>query len=149
MTEASKSAKKLQWKWVGITIVFYLLFYVLPLLLASGAISRGAPGPVATLILAVWCFAGVFINGAVVAYLSEDTTLWEPVVGASVLVTIALAVEAFQVMVSPAGDRQSLFLHVIAPVMIWIALAFILSLTGTWFGKRAQKLWKKKPPEED
>jgi uncharacterized protein YhhL (DUF1145 family) len=149
MTEASKSAKKLQWKWVGITIAFYLLFYVLPVLLLSGAFSRGAPGPVAIMVLAVWCFAGVFINAAVVAYLSKGTTLWEPVLGASVLVTIALAVEAFRVLISPLGERHSVFLHVIAPIMLWMALVFILSLTGAWFGKRAQKLWKKKPPEQN
>ena len=147
MTEPTMPVRKLQWKWVGITIGFYVLFYVLPILIASGAFSRNAPGRLAYIFLAIWCFAGMIINAAVVGYLSEGVTIWEPVVGAAFLATLALAVEAFRILGSPAGDRPSMFLHIIAPILFLIAISFILSLIGAWLGERAQKLWKKKPPE--
>jgi hypothetical protein len=146
MTIQSTHTRKFQWKWVGITIAAYVVLYVLPILVTGGAFSRTVPGHTADILLGIWSFAGIIIIAAVVGYLSEGVTLWEPAVGAALLLTAALAVVAVQIFRSPVGHKWTLW-HVVAPMLVMVAIVFLLSLLGAWFGEFAQRLWRKKPPE--
>jgi len=132
MSEPTTQSKKLQWKWIGISIVLYALFYLLPLMLAilwSNAIAS------------IWVFAGVIVVGAVAGYWSEDVTIWEPAIaGAGLMLLFLIAMVVFI-------PRQIDILNATIGMTIVMASVFLLSLLGAWLGERAQKLWKSKPSE--
>ena len=146
MSEQSTHASKFQWRWVGITIVAYVVFYVLPLLLAGGEFSQSVPGHAAMVFRGIWSFAGIIIIAAVVGYVSEAVTLWEPAVGASLLLTAAIAYGAVRLFLSPMGKKLPVF-HVLAPMIVVVIIVFLLSLLGAALGELAQKLWRTKPPK--
>ena len=132
MSEPTTQSKKLQWKWIGISIVLYALFYLLPLMLAilwSNAIAS------------IWVFAGVIVVGAVAGYWSEGVTIWEPAIaGAGLMLLFLIAMVVFI-------PRQIDILNATIGMTIVMAGVFLLSLLGAWLGERAQKLWKSKPSE--
>lgn len=146
MPEPSAQFRKFQWKWVGITIAAYVVLYVLPNLIALGVFSHGAPGHAADILLSIWSFAGIIVIAAAVGYLSEGITLWEPAVAASLLLVVALAISALRILFSPVGDKLTVF-HMAVHMIVMVAIVFLLSLLGAWLGERAQKLWRKQPPE--
>jgi len=128
MPESLASSNKLQWKWVGITIAMYAVFYLLPLFLIRGVLLAGA-----------WIFAGAIIISAVVGYLSKGITIWEPAIaGAGLFLLIFLVM----IILFPHPPLRAYIAMVIT-----MSVIFLLSLLGAWMGERAQKLWKTKPPE--
>ena len=78
MDEQSSRITKIHWKWVGITLLLYLVFYPSPMLLAHYLLAPKA----AEIFIGSWLFAGIIIIGAVTGYLSEGVTLLEPAIGA-------------------------------------------------------------------
>lgn len=147
MTEPTTPVKKFQWKWVGISFLSYALFYVGPLVVA-GAFSSNTSmmSSLGRIFSGIWCLAGIVIVAGIVAYLSEGVTLWEPAVGAGLLVALGLSVAAYRIMVTEPAHRMHA-LRIIGPIVTLTAIAFVLSLFGARLGERAQKLWRKKPPE--
>jgi lysylphosphatidylglycerol synthetase-like protein (DUF2156 family) len=137
MLELLKSSKKLQWKWVGITLLLYVVFYLSPLFVADYMLASR----VADIFSSAWFFSGIIIIGAVAGYLSKSVTIWEPAIAGAGL--IALCFIGF-VILSPIRIPV---LRAIVPLIITMAIVFLLSLLGAWLGERAQKLWKTKSPE--
>ncbi len=135
MADLLTPSGKLQWKWVGITFVFYLLFYLLPLVLAIEFL------PNALIIPGVWIFGGIIIVAAVAGYVSEGVTIWEPAIAAGGLTILLLGYTA--IFVFPMAFRGA-FLRGILFVILPSLIVFILSLTGAWMGERAQRVWKSK-----
>ena len=132
MTETSTPTKKLQWRWVGISMVLYALFYLLPLIIFAMS---------AEVLTSVWVFAGVIIISAVAGYLSEGITIVEPAIaGAGLMFLFFIAM----IVVMPQHINVSIAAVGMAVVMVGI---FLLSLLGAWLGERAQKLWASKPSE--
>jgi hypothetical protein len=134
MPDSSTSSSKLQWKWVGITIVLYAVFYLLPLffMIRAAAVLAGA-----------WMFAGVIVIAAVAGYLSKGVTIWEPAIaGGGLVFLLFLGIIIFFPL--PPKDR---ILQAIISMVITVAIVFLMSLFGAWLGERAQKLWKTKSPE--
>ncbi len=139
MTEPSIQSKKLQWKWVGITIVLYAVFYLLPLFFLGPMLAS----KVAEFFFSAWIFAGIIIIAAVAGYLSEGVTIWEPAIaGVGLIFLFFLGITIF----FPLPHRERIF-QTIIPLVIVMAIVFLLSLLGAWLGERAQKLWKTKSPE--
>ena len=145
MTEQSTHTRKFQWKWVGITIAVYVVLYVLPILITGGTFTHSNPGYTAHFLFGFWSFAGIIIIAAAVGYLSKDITLWEPAVGASLLLTTALVAIGGEIFLSPVAHKMSLF-HMLGPWVIMVAVVFLLSVVGAWLGERAQNR-RTKPPE--
>jgi len=148
MPEPTAPAKKLQWKWVLISFVSYILFYVLPLVLAGQINARPGLHDLAGFLIAIWAFAGIIIIAAVVSYNSEGVTLWEPAIAALIVVVLMFIYVAIVVFSSLLPQHRMSVFSVVVPALVWTAVAFALSLFGAWFGERAQKLWKKKTPEK-
>jgi len=138
MAELLTPSGKLQWKWVGITFVFYVLFYLLPLVVTMEIF------PNLLIIPGIWIFGGIIIVAAVAGYLSEGVTIWEPAIAAAGLIVLLLSYTA--VFVFPTAFRGA-FLRGVVFVIFTAAIVFVMSLTGAWLGERAQRLWKDKPPE--
>jgi Na+/citrate or Na+/malate symporter len=137
MTESLTSSKKLQWKWVGITLLLYVVFYPSPIFIANYILAQ----KVAEFFTGAWTFAGIIIIGAVAGYLSKEVTIWEPAIAGASL--IALCFTALTILM----PRRPQILHAIVPLIIMMAIVFLLSLLGAWLGERAQKLWKTKSPK--
>lgn len=132
MPEPLIPSNKLQWKWVGITLVLYAVFYLLPLLFLSRT---------SDFLTGVWVFAGVIIIAAIAGYLSEGVTIWEPAIaGAGLLFLFFLGM----IILFPPKGR---IFQAIIPIIFTLVSIFLLSLFGAWLGERAQILWKKKSPE--
>lgn len=129
---------KLQWKWIGITFVFYVLFYLLPLIIFSELL------PNLWIIPGIWVFGGILVVAGIAGYLSEGVTIWEPAIAAAGLVVLLLSYTA--VFVFPAAFRGAFFRGVVF-IIIPATIVFVLSLTGAWLGERAQRLWKDKSPD--
>jgi hypothetical protein len=138
MLESLTPSKKLQWKWVGITLLLYVVFYPSPIFIAHYILAPKA----AQLFIGAWLFAGIIIIGAVAGYLSEGVTLWEPAIAGAGFITLFII--AVAILSPPAG--LSIFQSVVQLVII-MAIFFLFSLLGAWLGERAQKLWKTKSPE--
>lgn len=137
MDEQSSSSNKLQWNWVAITFVLYLVFYLLPIAVAA-YLTRGTASSIGTLFIGAWMFGGLIIVAAVAAYISTGITIFEPAIASATM--IILWVVIFSLFIPYARFdvmRDAL------PALGIISVVFILSLVGAWLGERAQKLWRK------
>ena len=133
MSEPSTQSNKLQWKWVGITLAMYAVFYLLPLSFFVHSAQS---------ISGVWMFAGLIIVAAVAGYLSKGVTIWEPAIASLGLVFLFF----FAVLLFVPPIRGRVF-EAIIPMAMALPTVFVLSLLGAWLGERAQKLWKTQPPK--
>jgi hypothetical protein len=138
MTDLLAPPGKLQWKWVGITFILYILFYLLPLVAATEFF------PDELIIPGIWVFSGVIIVAAVAGYLSEGITIYEPAIAGAGLTVLLFGYIA--VFVFPAVFRGS-FMRVVVFTFFPAVIVFVLSVSGAWLGERAQQLWKDKNPE--
>lgn len=127
MTEPSMQSGTLQWKWVGITICLYAVFYLVPLFLLGG---------ISVTFMGVWFFTGIIIIAAVAGYLSPGVTILEPAIAGAGLILLF-----FLTAFVTAPFKGAIF-QAIIPLVIVMAIVFFLSLLGAWLGERAQKLWK-------
>ncbi len=126
---------KLQWKWVGLTFIFYVVFYLLPLVLITERFPEYYIFP------GLWFFGGIVVVAAIAGYLSEGVTIWEPAIAAAGLIVLLLGyIVSF---VYPNAFRGAFFRGVLF-ITIPAAIVFFLSLTGAWLGERAQRYWKGK-----
>ena len=132
MPESPTQSKKLQWRWIGISMVLYAVFYLLPLIIFAMK---------AEVLAFVWLFAGVIIIAAIAGYLSEGVTIVEPAIAGAGLMFLF-----FITMILLIPRQINMAGATIGMVIIMLGV-FLLSLLGAWLGERAQKLWKSKPSE--
>jgi Na+/citrate or Na+/malate symporter len=132
MPELSTQSKKLQWKWVGISVLLYAVFYLLPLL-----ILMRMDNPIG----AAWLFAGIIVIAAIAGYLSEGVTIVEPAIASAGLILL------FFIATMVFIPRQVDMIRAVIPMAFVMAGVFLLSVLGAWLGERAQKLWRTKPSE--
>jgi len=143
MADSQEQSKKLQWKWVGITFLLYVFFYLLPIWVAAPGPIGNNVGKLAAMFIGGWSFGGVIIIAAISGYLSKGVTIWEPAIaGAGAVVLWFIAFPIFLA----APMRFSISANIV-PIVIAMFVVFLLSLVGAWLGERAQKLWKAKAPE--
>jgi hypothetical protein len=138
MSELLIPSGKLQWKWVGITFLFYLLFYLLPLVIMIEVF------PNILIISGIWIFGGIVIVAGIAGYLSEGITIWEPAIAAAGLTVLLLGYTAL--IVFPMAFRGA-FLRGVVFIVVPAVIVFVLSVTGAWMGERAQRYWKDKTPK--
>jgi uncharacterized membrane protein len=133
MPEPSTHSKKLQWKWIGISMVMYALFYLLPLIVLANSVE---------VLAFVWLFAGIIIVAAVAGFLSKEVTIVEPAIAGAGLMLLFFVGSIIFI------PRQINMKAVVFAMVIVSLGVFLLSLLGSWLGERAQKLWKPKSLEE-
>jgi hypothetical protein len=143
MTDSAAAPKKFQWKWVGISLLMYIVFYFFPLtLVPGGMLSAGPITKASAVFIGVWSFAGLIIVSAVTGYISKGVTIKEPVVGAVGLVILSFV--AVQIKFNTAMHFTAMGILGLA-----VALAVVagLSLVGAGFGELLQKVIQSKGPE--
>ncbi len=90
------SFKKLDGRWVWITLGLYVVFYFLPIYLIGTFLRPHLSLKVGNSLLAMWFLGGIFVISAAAGYKSKGVTVWEPVlssIGAVVLMFIGVTVE--------------------------------------------------------
>ena len=96
MADSLLSFKKLEWKWVWITLGLYLVFYFLPIYLIGSVLRPHISLLLNNTLLAIWFLAGIFLVSGYASFKSKGVTVWEPVissVGAVVLMIVARSIE--------------------------------------------------------
>jgi hypothetical protein len=148
MKTTMSPSSRLQWKWVAITFVLYVVFYLFPLAAASGTLGWFHRGASVGLFFGTWVFGGIIIVAAVAAFLSKGITIWEPALAGGALTEIVLAFDALQILRSTPSERFTMF-QVLTPMLLVTTCVFLLSLFGAWLGEWAQRLWRPTPPSEE
>jgi hypothetical protein len=143
MDDAPAQSKKLQWKWVGITFLLEVVFYLMPINFVSGVFADNVITGKAEIFIGAWSFGGALLLPAITGFLSEGITIWEPAIAGVMLVVIwYVAFRLFFARYIAPGIAEDV------PYLILImVIIFLLSLLGAWYGERAQKLWGTKTPE--
>jgi hypothetical protein len=143
MADVPAQSKKLQWKWVGITFLLEVVFYLTPMLFVSGVFGNYVITIKAEIFIGAWSFGGAIVLPAIAGFLSEGITIWEPAIAGVALVAIwYVAFRLFFASYIAPGISEDV--PYLALIMIII---FLLSLLGAWYGERAQELWKTKTAE--
>ncbi len=143
MADTSIQPRKLQWKWVGITFLLEVVFYLLPILFVGGVLGDYIISIKAGLFIGAWSFGGAILFPAIAGFLSKGITIWEPAIAGVVLVALWYA--AFRVFFARyIASGISIDIPYLALIM---TIIFLLSLVGAWYGERAQKLWRNKTSE--
>jgi len=96
MPESLLRFRKLQWKWVWITLGLYVLFYFLPIYIIGSVLRPHLSQRLDNSILAIWFLGGIFLVSAYASYKSKGVTVWEEVIssiGAVILMIVAHSVE--------------------------------------------------------
>ncbi len=138
MDEQTSNSTKLQWKWVAITFVLYLFFYLLPIA-AAAYLTRGTVSSIGTLFIGTWMFGGLIVVAAVAAYVSTGITLFEPAIASATMVILWIIIFSLFVPYARFDVMRDAL-----PALGIICVVFVLSLVGAWLGERAQKLWRTK-----
>ncbi len=131
--------KKLQWKWVWISLGMYVVFYFLPLsLLPGGWLSGRTVTTTSAMVISSWMFAGIVVISGLAGYLSEEVTIREPAIAALLLMILWLAAEQVSL-----NDAMHLSGATIAMIALVLALMGLLALGGAAIGERIQRAGKK------
>ncbi len=125
-----------QWKWVILSLLMYLIFYFLPLMLVPGGIiAGGVANELSMYVIGIWGTAGVFIISAVMAYFSPGITVWEAVVsavGVVILMVVVLSLETSQLLIATTSDAVGF--------VIILLVVFGMAYMGGWWGERLQNI---------
>jgi hypothetical protein len=145
MPDMPSAPKQFQWKWVGISLLMYIVFYFFPLTLVPGGMLSGTTVTNASAVfIGVWSFAGMIVIAAVAGFISKGVTIREPAAAAVGLVILTLV--AVQIKFNAAIQITT---QGILGLIIALAVVAGLSLAGAWFGEILQKVIQSKGPEPE
>ena len=132
MIEPTTQPKKLQWRWVGITFLAYIVFYVLPIFAVIRAFPDRPPQGIMIFFFGFWMIAGIVIIAGVAGYFSKGITIREPVIASVGLMVAFLAVLALFVW-----PERNMGRYIARGLILTIIVSF-LSFVGAWLGEMAQ-----------
>jgi peptidoglycan/LPS O-acetylase OafA/YrhL len=138
MTESLTRPKRLQWKWVLITLTMYILFCILPIFIIGNYFTHR----VGVQFISSWMFGEIILVAAVAVYLSHDITIWEPALaGAGLAIAFFLSMIVYiRIFVNPGYKITGKIILFLVPT----TTVFLLTLLGAWLGERLHKFLKNK-----
>ncbi len=125
-----KIFSKPDWKWVGISYCMFVVWHLLPTIVAVG-LFRGSGGRGFEIGTLIWMFFGLTLIGGYVGYKSAGVTIIEPAV-ASFFYVITLYVSTLR-----AWDLSIKTYTLPAAVAILLA-GFAIVLVSAWVGEVIQ-----------
>lgn len=134
MADSLLGFKKVDWRWVWITLGLYVVFYFLPIYLIGTVLRPHVSQQLENSLLAIWFLGGIFLISAIASYKSKGVTVWEPVIsslGAVVLLFIARLIER-----AIAGNAVSFQFYNFSLVL---GVFFAFSLVGAVCGELMQQ----------
>lgn len=138
-TPTIQPIKKIDWRWVGISYCFfvvfhllpsYLMFFVSPLLAGRDMTAKGG-----------WLFLGLALVGYSIGYRSKGVTILEPALSSiAYLFTLSLLFERFW--------GRSININTLGLILIWAAVGFVIAFVSAWIGEiiQARREAKKSSP---
>jgi hypothetical protein len=140
MSTSESIPKLIQWKYFRISLVMYLLYYLLPIVLLFLATRVTALFKLAQTVGVSWAIGGIIIIAAVAAYRSKGVAFWEPAIASVAMLLLAMLPILILSLATHAGPES---LHIIRDIIGPIVTFFLLGLFGAWIGGRFQKVSKK------
>jgi hypothetical protein len=133
--EKPRYAGRINWKWVGVSYCFFVVFHLLPsyLLLEFAREGLGTG-----LIRSFWILAGLLVIGLYIGHRSRGVTILEPAI-AAVLYTLTLFLNAEDTW------GKSLTWRSLGILFIFSIIAFLTALCGAWIGELLQARREKAP----
>jgi hypothetical protein len=132
--EGSLPTGKFQWLWVVVTLMMYIVLYLIPLYLFGGAFSSGFPAHAQRMFSGTWVFAGIIVTAGLAGFMSKGVTIWEPVVGSVGFVMMVILMNELASVL-----RGGVFHLQVRDDVTTLVFFFLLSLLGSWMGE----LWQK------
>jgi hypothetical protein len=140
MSTSESIPKLIQWKYFRISLVMYLLYYLLPIVLLFLATRVTALFKLAQTVGVSWAIGGVIVIAAVAAYRSKGVAFWEPALASVAMLILAmLALMIFDFVTYSVMKSPQIIRDIIGPIVTF----FLLGLFGAWIGGRFQKVSKK------
>ena len=138
MTESLTRPKKLKWKWVWMSFILYILFYILPFFIVGNYFMKN----IGVQFFGVWMFGGIIIVAAVAGYFSLDITMREPALsGAGLVIAFFISMIVYvRMFIHPGYKITGRIIWFLVPSMT----VFLLSMLGVWLGEQLQTFLKKK-----
>ncbi len=134
--EPEEQSSGFQWTWVLLSLIVYMIFYFLPLMVVPGGMLAGGVATDVTLyVTGIWGTAGVFIISAILAYFSPGITVWEAVVsavGVVLLMAIVVSLETNRLIVATIDDALGFG--------IMLVVVFGMAYMGGWWGEKMQNI---------
>jgi hypothetical protein len=130
---------KFQWVWVVVTMMMYIVLYLVPLYLFGGAFSSGFPAHAQRMFSGTWVFAGIIITAGLAGFMSKGVTIWEPVVGSIGFIVLAVLMSELARVL-----RGGTFHLQVRDNVTTLVFFFLLSLLGSWLGELWQKSFLRK-----
>ncbi len=137
--EGSIPLGKFQWVWVVVTMIMYIVLYLVPLYLFGGAFSSGFPAHAQRMFSGTWVFAGIIITAGLAGFMSKGVTIWEPVVGSLGFIVLAVLMSELARVL-----RGGTFHLQVRDNVTTLVFFFLLSLLGSWMGELWQKTFLRK-----
>jgi hypothetical protein len=120
---------KIDWRWIGISFCFYVVFHLLPSYVMAWSLPLTGQGAEW-----MWIVFGTFVISIYLAYRSTGVTIVEPTLGA-LLYIIALALSMPRLFSS-----QAMSAHRFRGILFWgIAGVLVFTFFGAWLGEVLQR----------
>jgi hypothetical protein len=134
MADSLLRFKKLEWKWVWITMALYVAFYFLPIFLIGSVLRPHVSVQLDNSLLAIWFLGGIFLVSAYASFKSRGITVWEPVVSSVGAVVLMFLINSAERALS--GHFQSFQFYNFTLVS---GVFFAFSLVGAVCGELLQQ----------
>ncbi len=119
---------KFDWKWLGVSYCFFVVYHLLPIYLLTGFASGGIGRSWAS---GLWLVIGLFLIGVYIGRRSRGVTILEPAIGAALYaITLFLAFQRFW--------PRTFAVKSVAIAFAWLGSAFVVACAGAWLGEFLQ-----------
>jgi hypothetical protein len=130
---------KIDWRWVGISYCFYVVFHLLPTYLISWISFQDSSAFYGAWI---WIVFGTFIISIYIAYRSEGVTIIEPTLASFCYVlTIAFSLPR---ILAPTQISTERFIYLL---LAGFAGVLLFTFIGAYIGERIQQIKERKQGE--
>ncbi|MFA5832593.1 MAG: hypothetical protein WDA22_03850 [Bacteroidota bacterium] len=135
MSEIELHKSPFHWKWVGITLLLYILLYYLPLsLVPGGFFTHTIVTTTSIKIIGAWSFAGIFIIAGISAFLAKVNIIIETIIACVCLGILFLVSNQIKFQATLEYNFT-----VLRELLTGAILVLSIASIGSWFGRQIQK----------
>ena len=133
-------SKSFDCKTVAGIFLFCVFAYLTPIFVALGLYAASPNRDTVNIFLGIWCFGGIIVLSMVAGWLSKSGTILEPAAAFASTLFLGYAVRR---LFLHTFSRNMHFSNSVFPMIPTMLVIFSLSVFGLWFGRYAQRVWKR------
>ena len=139
MSVTQSQENSFRWKWFGIAIIMYFVFYYLPLsiVMPGGLLNNSVVTNTSIKFHGAWAFAGIFIIATVLGFIAKDIMIKETVV--AIICSYIIFLFANHIKLNHTLENN---LTVIKIIFIGLGILLCMGIAGSWLGNQIQKRGK-------